>query len=105
MFSGCVDKQIILVPQSSYYPTFNTSDFNKSNPYKIQMWINDDNESLCADKDDMSGLIYDTKTLRSNYNILLEKINKFNKRIEKLNEEQRKKKPQEVEKIPTSWFK
>lgn len=107
IFSGCADKRIILVPSNTYYPTFNTSDFNVSKKYKMNMFeINDNNStSICADDYDMTNFIRNTKELRSNYNILLDKINKFNKKITKMNNEQKEKKPTEVNKIPPSWFK
>jgi hypothetical protein len=107
LFSGCADKRIILVPSNTYYPTFDTSDFNVSKPYHLDMWVDDDNNetALCSDKSEMMGLLRNTKELRSNYNILLQKLNEFNKKILLMNEEQKSKKPTEVDKIPTSWYK
>lgn len=107
IFTGCVEKQIILVPQSEYYPTFNTSDFNTSESYKLTMWAQKDRNgtAVCSEQSEMLGLIEDTKTLRSNYNVLLKELNKFNKIILEMNEIQRNKKPKEVDSIPNSWFK
>jgi len=108
---GCAEKRIILVPQNSYNPTFDTSDFNTSKPYKIDMWVEteDINGStmtyLVTDKIDMMGFIRNTKELRSNYNILLRKINEFNQKIKELNKMRNEKKPTEVKSIDSAWYK
>ena len=109
--TGCADKRLILVPQSEYYPTFPTTDFKKSEKYKIDMWVETEDVNgttktyLVAEKNDMMGFIKDTKELRSNYNILLKKINEFNQKIKELNKIQNEKKPTEVESINDSMFK
>jgi len=110
LLSGCSEK-IILVPQAEYYPTFPTSDFNTSQKYTIEMWIETEDVNgttityLVAEKDDMKKFIRDTKELRSNYNLLLRKINQFNGIIKELNKIQNEKKPKEVDNIDNSWFK
>jgi len=102
-FSGCAEKRIVLVPQSEYYPTFPTTDFNTSKPYKLEMWaetedVNGTTENyLVAEKLQMMGFIRDTKDLRGNYNLLLKKLNEFNTKIEDMNQVQNSKKPQEVD--------
>jgi len=109
--SGCAGKRIVLVPQSEYYPTFNTSDFNVSKPYKIDFWIEEEtidnktNTLMVAEKNNMMGFIRNTKELRSNYNILLRKINEFNQKIKELNKIQNEKKPIEVESVDSTWYK
>jgi len=109
--TGCADKRLILVPQSEYYPTFPTTDFQKSEKYKIDMWVETEDVNgttktyLVAEKNDMMGFIRNTKELRSNYNILLRKINEFNQKIKEQNKIQNEKKPTEVESIKDSWFK
>jgi len=111
VFTGCVDKRIILVPQAQYYPTFDTSDFNQSKKYHINMWEESEEVNgttvnyLVAEKQDLMGLIRDTKNLRSTYNVLLKKINEFNIIIKEQNKVQNSKKPTEVESINDSWFK
>jgi hypothetical protein len=111
MFSGCADKRLILVPQSEYYPTFPTTDFQKSEKHKIDMWIETEDVNgttktyLVAEKTPMMSFIRDTKELRSNYNLLLKKINEFNAKIKEQNRIQNEKKPTEVESINNSWFK
>ena len=108
---GCAEKRIILVPQNSYNPTFDTSDFNVSSPYKIDMWVEteDINGStmtyLVTDKNDMMGFIRNTKELRSNYNLLLKKINEFNNKIKEQNRIQNEKKPYEINSIKDSLLK
>ena len=109
--SGCTDKRLILVPQSSYMPTFPTMDFNKSSSYEIEFWIEeektDDNKTnllMVAEKTPMLGFIRNTKELRSNYNLLLRKVNEFNLKIKELNKIQNDKKPTEIESIDNSWF-
>ena len=106
LLSGCVEKQIILVPESGYMPTFNTDEFNVSKSYHLDMWaIKDKNStSVCTKKTEMLGLIRDTKELRYNYNLLIIELNKFNEKIKELNKVQNEKKPKEVDTIPTSWF-
>jgi hypothetical protein len=113
-FTGCADKQIILVPQTEYYPTFDTSEFNVSEPYVLDMWVNVEDTngtdgtkevSLCSDKQEMLGLIRDTKELRAKYNVLLKELNKFNKVIVEMNEKQNAKQPKEVDTIDNKWFK
>ena len=108
--SGCADKRIILVPQAEYYPTFPTEDFNMSEKYTLNMWVeteeinNSEVTYLVAENTEMKGFILDTKTLRSNYNLLLKKLNMFNLRIQELNKIQKDKKPVEIESISDSWF-
>ena len=110
VFTGCVDKRIILVPQAQYYPTFDTSDFNQSKKYHINMWEESEEVNgttvnyLVAEKQDLMGLIRDTKNLRSTYNVLLKKINEFNIIIKEQNKVQNSKKPTEVESINDTWF-
>lgn len=110
-FTGCADKQIILIPQTEYYPTFDTSEFNVSKPYTLEMWVETEDINgttqtyLVADKDDMLGLIKYTKELRIKYNVLLKELNKFNKKVIEINEKQNQKKPKEVDSINNSWFK
>ena len=111
LFTGCADKQIILVPQTEYYPTFNTDDFNTSKKVELDMWVEEEDVNgttktyLVADKDEMLYLIKDTKTLRSTYNVLLKQLNIFNERIKELNRLQNEKQPKEVDTIKDSWFK
>ena len=110
-FTGCADKQIILVPQAEYYPTFNTDDFNTSTPVTLDMWVETEDVNgttltyLVAEKDDMLMLIENTKTLRSTYNVLLKQLKIFNERIKELNKIQNEKQPKEVDTIKDSWFK
>lgn len=96
-FTGCSER-IILVPQSQYYPTFPTDDFNTSEQFSLLMWEQEDgnNTYLVADKEDMFELFRDTKNLRADYNVLLEELIKFNLKIEKLNKIQENKKPTEI---------
>jgi len=109
--TGCTEKQIILIPQTEYYPTFDTSEFNVSKPYTLEMWVETEDINgttqtyLVADKDDMLGLIKYTKELRIKYNVLLKELNKFNKKVIEINEKQNQKKPKEVDSINNSWFK
>jgi predicted small lipoprotein YifL len=109
--SGCSQKRIILVPQTEYYPTFDTSDFNASKKYHIDAWIETEDVNgttktyLVAEKKQAMGFIKDTKVLRSEYNTLLKEINKFNQRIKELNKIQSQKKPTEIESLDNSWFK
>jgi len=109
---GCAaSPKIMLIPSSTYYPTFNTSDFNISKPHKINLWVQTQyigkkkKVTICSEKKSMLSLIEYTKKLRSKYNILLTRINAFNAQIKKLNQKQKMKKPVEVNKIPDKWFK
>jgi len=110
-FSGCANKQIILVPQAEYYPTFNTDDFNSSKSVELEMWVETEDVNgttktyLVAEKDDMLMLIENTKFLRSNYNVLLKQLKIFNERIKELNKLQNEKQPKEVDTIKAGWFK
>jgi len=109
--SGCADKRLILVPQSSYMPTFPTQDFQKSEKYSLDMWEEQEDVNgttikyLVAEEKPMKGFIRNTKILRSNYNLLLRKLNEFNNNIKEQNRIQNEKKPQEVQSIKDSWFK
>ncbi len=111
LLSGCADKRLILVPQAEYYPTFPTHDFGKSEKYNINMWVETEDVNgttktyLVAEKTPMMGFVRDTKELRSNYNLLLRKINDFNVKIKTMNKIQSEKKPTEVDNIDDSWFK
>ena len=111
LFSGCADKRIVLVPQSEYYPTFPTQDFNMSKKYPISYWVETEDVNgttetyLVAEEKDLLGFIKNTKELRMNYNVLLRKLNMFNLEIQELNKIQNEKKPTEVEDIKDSWFK
>jgi hypothetical protein len=111
MFAGCADKRLILVPQSEYYPTFPTTDFQPSQKHKIKMWVESEDVNgttktyLVADKKDALLFIEDAKTLRSTYNVLLKKINEFNLKIKEQNKIQNEKKPTEIESIDSSWYK
>ena len=97
VFTACADKRIILIPSSTYYQTFNTSDFKESPKYKLDMWVETDDVNgtkktyLVEEKDSMLNFIKNTKELRSNYNTLLRKINVFNQRINELNQNQNRK--------------
>ena len=109
--TGCAEKRIVLVPQTEYYPTFNTSDFNTSKKVHIDMWVETEEENgtikeyLVADKDAMLNFIRNTKELRSNYNTLLREIKVFNAIITEQNDIQSKKKPIEIDSIKNSWYK
>jgi len=111
ILSGCADKRIILVPQTEYYPTFDTSDFNVSRKQDLEMWVETEDVNgttktyLVAEKTPMLIFIKDTKELRSQYNVLLRKINDFNEKIKEQNEIQNNKKPQEIESIKDSFYK
>jgi hypothetical protein len=111
IFVGCSDKRIILVPQTEYYPTFPTKDFNQSEKYKIDMWVETEDVNgttktyLVAEKIPMMSFIRNTKELRSNYNLLLKKLNEFNEEIKNQNKIQNEKKPIEVDKVNDKWFK
>jgi len=102
LVSGCADKKIILVPSNTYYPTFPTKDFQKSEKYSLEVWEEQEDVNgtikkyLVADKYEAFGFIRNTKELRSNYNLLLNRIKLFNNKIKKLNTEQKNKKPIEV---------
>jgi len=109
--SACADKRLILVPQSEYYPTFPTQDFKKSKKVKLDMYVEQEDVNgttityLVTRKEDMMSFIKDTKELRSNYNVLLRKINEFNLKIKEQNRIQNEKKPTEIESIDDSWYK
>jgi len=111
ILSGCADKRIVLVPQTEYYPTFDTSDFNVSRKQDLEMWVETEDVNgttktyLVAEKTKMLIFIKDTKELRSQYNVLLRKINDFNEKIKEMNEIQNNKKPQEIESIKNSFYK
>jgi len=111
MFNGCADKNLILVPQNSYYPTFPTNDFQLSQKYKIDMWVESEDVNgttvnyLVTEKNDMMGFIRNTKELRIKYNLLLKRLNLFNLKIKELNKIQNEKQPTEVNNIGDSWFK
>ena len=111
LFNGCADKRIILVPQSQYYPTFDTSHFKESKKFHLDIWIESEEENgtiksyIVTDEKDGLNFIKNTKELRMKYNVLLKKINEFNDKIKNLNKEQNSKKPIEVEKIDTNWYK
>ena len=96
---GCaVDQKIILIPQKTYYPTFNTEDFNESSKFKLELWVEEDDkgEYLVTEKDVGLAFIKDTKELRKKYNLLLRKIRKFNKKIQELNKKIQSEKPIEI---------
>lgn len=109
--AGCADKRIVLVPQSSYMPTFPTQDFNTSKKYPLEYWVETEDVNgttityLVADEKPALGFIKDTKELRSNYNLLLNKIIEFNLKIEEMNKIQNKKEPTEIDDIDDSFFK
>jgi hypothetical protein len=109
--TGCVEKQIILVPQTEYYPTFDISEFQESKPYSIYLWADVDDTngtvdvSLCSTKDEMLGLFQNTKELRAKYNVLLKELRKFNEVIKDINLQQKEKQPKEVDTIDDSWLK
>ena len=111
LFSGCADKRIVLVPQAEYYPTFPTQDFRISQKYPMSYWAETEDVNgttityLVADEKDLLGFIKNTKELRTNYNVLLKKLNMFNLEIQEQNRIQNEKKPTEVEDIKDSWFK
>ena len=87
LFSAC-STTTILTPSANYYPTFPIQDFNTSTPYEITIWEEEDVDGIyyVSTKDDMMGLIQDTKNLRSKYNLLVIKIQEFNKKIKELND-------------------
>ena len=98
-FSGCADKKIVLVSQSQDYPTFVTQDFEEKQDFDLELWEEkDDNGTyLIADKDHLLEFIEWSKQTKSDYNLLLEQLKKFNLRIEELNKIQNSKEPQEVD--------
>ena len=97
-FSGCAEKRIVLVPQSQDYPTFVTQDFEEKQDFELDLWEEEDANGtyLVSDKDHLLEFIEWSKQNKSDYNTLLKQINIFNSRIEKLNQIQNNKKPQEV---------
>lgn len=113
IMTGC-SPRVILVPQTTYCPTFPTQDFNISKKYPFEYWIETeelngtDNKTInfaVTEEKTLKGLLRDTKTLRNNYNTLLRNIIIFNSEIEALNKKQSEKKPQEVEDINSNWYK
>ncbi len=110
VLSGCSSK-IILVPQSEYYPIFNTDEFNISKPINIDLWVEVEIVNgkevtyLVSNKDEMLFLIEDVKNLRLNYNVLLNNLNIFNSQIKELNKLKNKKQPKNIDKIDNSIFK
>ena len=97
--SGCVGgTKLILVPQVQYYPIFNTSNFKPSEKYKLKIWQEEDANGtyIVSNKQDALDFYKDTKILRTNYNLLLKKINDFNIRVEELNKKQAELKLQEI---------
>lgn len=98
-FSGCFSAKVILVPQVQYYPQFSTVDFNTSKKYTLDIWEECDNNStyIVGYKEDMLEFFKSTKILRSDYNVLLRQLKKFNLRIDELNKKQAELKPQTIE--------
>ena len=109
--TGCSEKRLVLVPQNSYYPTFPIEDFNTSKKYKIEMYSETEDVNgttinyLVAEEKPMLGFIKNTKDLRKNYNLLINKIKAFNAKIKEMNKSQNSKKPQEVKSIDDNFYK
>ncbi len=93
-FQGCYDRRIILIPSTEYYPTFRTTDFNPQESMYLD--ITDENNIIYIDKPLFLKYIEYNKNNRSDYNVLLNKVNEFNERINELNQIQNSKKPQEI---------
>ena len=102
LLSGCTKDRMILIPSSTYYPTFNTDGFTKSDKYELEVFVETEEVQgktityLVSKKDNMMGFIEDTKKLRSNYNTLLERLKDFNLKIKEQNKLQNEKKPTEL---------
>jgi len=89
LFNGCsVRDRYIVEKQKCIYPTLNIKkNFKKSKKYKLQIWVEEDNngtEFIVGKKNDILGLIKNTKKLRNNYNLLLENIINFNTKLNDL---------------------
>jgi len=111
LFSGCSEKRLVLVPQSSYMPTFPTENFSTSEKYKLEIWSETEDVNgttinyLVAEEKPMLGFIKNTKDLRKKYNLLLNKIKTFNDKIKEMNKIQNEKEPQEVKSLNNNFFK
>ncbi len=104
--AGCADKQLILIPQEAYYPTFPTQDFEVQKTPKIKIWEESDKNGIyiLSDQKQMLGYIQTNKENRSTYNLLLKKLKEFNAKIKQMNKEQNDRKPKEVDSIDNRWF-
>lgn len=96
---GCGEDRFFLVPSADYSPTFKTSDFKQSKPFTLEGWEETDlnNTYIVTPKLHFLDFTKDAKTDKSKYNLLLKKIREFNLEIEKQNEYQKNRKPQEIE--------
>jgi len=106
IFTGCAKDRLIYIPSKTYYPTFPTNDFSKSEKYPLTYWVEEEVEEvegtikvrkyMVVHLEDGLDLISHTKELRADYNLLLKKLEEFNFKVRVLNEEQELQKPIEI---------
>jgi hypothetical protein len=80
MLNGCFWDEQICVPPSP--PKFNTSAFKHKDDIKYKYWvdkIDDNNTIIVQEPTDFYGNIEEIKLMKSDYNLLLDGINNFNK--------------------------
>jgi hypothetical protein len=80
MLNGCFWDEQICVPPSP--PKFNTSAFKHKDDIKYKYWVDkiDDNTTIIVQEPtDFYGNIEEIKLMKSDYNLLLDGINNFNK--------------------------
>jgi hypothetical protein len=84
LINGCAnDDKICVVPKPAMY---DTSAFKHKNDIQYQYWVDkiDDNNSIVVQKPEMFyNNIDEIKTLKSDYNLLLDGINNFNNDLNK----------------------
>lgn len=98
LLTGCTDKTLILVPQSEYYPTFPIEEFEEKQKCEYELWEESDNNAtyLVGHKKPIMKCIGENKENRKTLNLLINKVKKFNVKINELNKIQNEKQPQEV---------
>lgn len=99
VFSGCCSiwcNNTVECPQDDIYrPTFDTTLFPTVDTFQYKYWVQniDSNESLIIMKpDDFYKNMEKVGVLRNDHNLLINKINEFNLKIEELNKKQNKEK-------------
>lgn len=95
IFSGCATvcstfcNNDVQCPQEDLYrPTFDTTLFPVKDPIKYKYWIQkiDENESIIVMKpDDFYNNMEEVGVLRGNHNLLINKINEFNVKVNEMN--------------------
>ena len=102
IFSSCTSTKYILVPQAEYYPTFSVQDFSEYEDIDVKVNVKKVLENnttvtyIIVHEDEFIKFLKYTKTIKNEHNLLLRRIKEFNTEINKINEEQKNKKPIEV---------